>query len=390
MNIRQSFMLALKSLSSSKMRSFLTMLGIIIGIAAVIILVSLMSGLTNKVVNTFEDLGANLITVNISGRGGNRSVSPADIESFMAENEDTLLYTSPSVSFSATVKVGNKNVTPSATGVGENYERIKDSEVQLGRHIAYADVAERTKNCVIGTYLVSELFDKQNPIGQTLSINGLPFTVVGVLKESGDSTEYSADNAILIPYTTAQQLSYSKINTYLFSAVDKDHIDKATTILEDFLTERFSSKDFFSVTNLTSIVDELNSLIGTMTTILVGIAAISLLVGGIGIMNIMLVSVTERIREIGIRKSLGATPWDILGQFVVEACVTSGAGGVIGILLGMVGAAFASKIIGIEVVTPPQSILIAFSVSTAIGIIFGYLPAKKASRLNPIDALRHD
>lgn len=390
MNIRQSFMLALKSISASKMRSFLTMLGIIIGIAAVIVLVSLMNGLTDDVVSTFESMGANALTVNISGRGGNRYVSPSEMEALMEENPDVFSHVSPSVSFSATIKAGNENVTTSGTGVGEYYDEIKDSKIQLGRHIGYLDEKERTNNCVIGTYLVKELFDGKNPIGNTVYINGHTFRIVGVLEETAKSSQYGADNTVLIPYTTASQLVYTRVGTYHVAARDKDSIDKAKAILETFLMEKFTSTDYFSVMDMSSILEELNRLIGMMTTILVGIAAISLLVGGIGIMNIMLVSVTERVREIGIRKSLGATPWDILGQFVVEACVTSGVGGILGILLGIGGAVAASKIIGLSVSISAQAVLIAFSVSAAIGIAFGFFPARKAAGLNPIDALRYD
>ncbi len=390
MNIRQSFMLALKSLAASKMRSFLTMLGIIIGIAAVIILVSLMNGLTDDVISTFEDMGANALTVSISGRGGNRSISPAEMEDFVMEHPDIFGHVSPTVNLSATIKVGNTNVSSSGVGVGERYASIKDSKVQLGRHITYLDVSERTRNCVIGTYLVKELFDGENPIGQTLSINGYTFSVVGVLEEVGTSIASGADNTFLIPYTTAVQIAKTRLSSFTVSAASKDTTSAARTALTQFLTDEFQSDDYFSVIDMSSIADALNELIGTMTSILVGIAAISLLVGGIGIMNIMLVSVTERVREIGIRKSLGATPWDILGQFVVEAAVTSGIGGVLGILLGIGGAVGASKLIGLSVSVSMDAVLIAFSVSAAIGIAFGFFPARKASRLNPIDALRHD
>ncbi len=390
MNLQQSLRLALKSLGASKMRSFLTMLGIIIGVAAVIIIVSLMSSLTNYVIATFEDMGANLITVNISGRGGNRAVSPDQMQELALDNPDAIGYISPSQSFRATVKHDTENISMQATAVNEYYDEIKQQSVQAGRHICFSDVAERSRNCVVGTYLVKELFGGENPLEETVYVNGYAFRVVGVLEEQGDSTASGADNVLLLPYTTAKQLTGMNIQTYSVSAASKDTIDETNTILEEFLLEKFESDDYFTLVDQAAIISELNKLIGMMTTMLVGIAAVSLLVGGIGVMNIMLVSVTERTREIGIRKSLGATPWDILGQFLVEACVTSGIGGVVGILSGMGGASLVASLIGIPFTLSVPSILIAFSVSAAIGIGFGYFPARKASRLNPIDALRYD
>lgn len=390
MNIGQSLRLALKSLSASKMRSFLTMLGIIIGVAAVIVIVSLMSSLTNYVVSVFEDMGANLITVNISGRGGNRSVSPAEMLELSLDNPDVIGYVSPNLSVSATVKNGTESVSVQAVGANEYYDEIKQLSVQLGRHLSFVDVDARCQNCVIGTYLVKELFGGENPLDETVYVNGYPFKVIGVLEEKASSTETGADNTLILPYTAGQKLFGGRISSYSVSAASKDTIDAANTLLKNFLLEKFASENYFSLMDQAAIISELNTLIGMMTAMLVGIAGVSLLVGGIGVMNIMLVSVTERTREIGIRKSLGATPWDILGQFLVEACVTSGIGGILGIMLGIGGAAAGTKLIGVPFTVSVLSILIAFTVSAAIGIGFGYFPAKKASRLNPIDALRYD
>ncbi len=390
MNVGQSFRLAFRSLASSKLRSFLTMLGIIIGVAAVIIIVSLMSSLTNYVIATFEDMGANLITVNISGRGGNRSVSPAEMQTLMTKYPDEIGYVSPTLSASVTAKVENENVVVRAQGVNEYYDEIKQLSVQAGRHLSYIDVENRCHNCVIGTYLVKELFGGINPLSQTIMINGHKMQVVGVLEEQGDSTASSADNTLLLPYTVARLFAGGTVTSYSISAKTKDTIPRANAIIDNFLLDIFESSDYFTRIDQSAIISELNKLIGMMTTMLVGIAAVSLLVGGIGVMNIMLVSVTERTREIGIRKSLGATPWDILGQFLVEASVTSGIGGIIGILFGIGGASLATRAIGIPFSLSILSILVAFSVSAAIGIGFGYFPARKASRLNPIDALRYD
>lgn len=391
MEIKQSFTLAIKSLAGSKMRSFLTMLGIIIGVAAVIVLVALVDGMKADMVERFESMGTNLLTVSIRGRGGNRQVDIDDLQTLVDENSDTIAAMSPAISLSnQTVKFENKNVTSSCIGVNEYYSEIKKTEVESGRGITYMDSSTRSKNCVIGTYLLKELFDGMDPIGKTIKINSYQFTVVGVLKETSDSSEGSTDATILIPYTVAKTLSGRfQISSYNFSATSKDTVDKAKKIIEDYLLKIFSSSNYYSVFSQSEQLENVNEMTGMMTMVLVGVAGISLLVGGIGIMNIMLVSVTERTREIGIRKSLGATPWDIMSQFVVEAITTSVIGGIIGILFGII-MAFSLTIFDYTIVISFTAILISFSVSAIIGISFGYFPAKKAAKLNPIDALRYD
>lgn len=392
MNAKQSFILAVKSLMASKMRSFLTMLGIIIGIASVIVLVSMVDGMSKDMVETFESMGTNLISVSIRGRGGNRSVSVDDMMTLVDDNPDVLAAMSPSISVSnATVKFENSNITTSCTGVNEYYKDIRSSEVELGRNITYMDVETRQRNCVIGTYIKNELFGPDDPLGQSIKINNTVFQVVGVLKETQDSEEGGADDTIIIPYTVAQKLAgMFSISSYNFSAADKESVDQAVTLIESYLLKVFSNSNAYSVYNQAETLDMLDELTGTMTMVLVGVAGISLLVGGIGIMNIMLVSVTERTREIGIRKSLGARPWDIMSQFVVEAITTSGIGGVLGIIFGIAAAYATSIFAGMTVSISVGAIAIAFSVSVIIGVTFGYFPAKKASRLNPIDALRYD
>ena len=392
MNITQSFMLAAKSLASSKMRSFLTMLGIIIGIAAVIALVSLMNGMSNEIVSSFEDMGMNNMTVTITPRGGNRTITSDDMQNFCDENSDVIAGMTPTVSvMSATVKKGSENITAtSVTGVSEMYDDINGKKLEEGNFLTYLDVENDVRNCVIGTYVRNELFGSQSPIGQTLKINGNTFTVIGVLEESADSEESSSDDAILIPYTVASKIAFTLVTSYTISAVDNDHVESAKAALNRYLYGELGDTDLYNIITLQEAADTVNKLLGKMSAILVGIAGISLLVGGIGIMNIMLVSVTERTREIGIRKALGATPWDILSQFVVEAITTSAIGGVLGIIVG-IGAAYGlAKAVGMKAAISVSAIIISVSVSAGIGVAFGYFPAKKAAALNPIEALRYD
>ena len=392
MNIKQSFTLAIKSLLSSKMRSFLTMLGIIIGVAAVIVIVSIVNGMTKDIIEQFESMGATTITVSVMGRGGNRSVDVDDMQNLVNDNPEYLQSMSPSVNVAgATVKNGNNNLDPnSCIGINEYYDDIKALEITSGRGICYLDSEKRLKNCVIGTYIAQELFGTNNVVGQTLKLNGTTFTVVGILEETADSEEGGADDIILIPYTTAQHLSNSfTMGSYTFNAVSKEVSDDAQQLIENYLLGIFSSSDAYRVSNMSDMIDNMNEMTASMSLMLAGVAGVSLLVGGIGIMNIMLVSVTERTREIGIRKSLGATPWDIMSQFVVEAVTTSCLGGVIGILLGIAGS-YAAQLFDMTVSLSVPAMLISFSVSAVIGIAFGYFPAKKASKLNPIEALRYD
>ncbi len=392
MNIQQSLKLALKSIAGNKMRSFLTMLGVIIGIAAVITLVSVVQGFSNDMVSVFDSMGTNNITVTLSGRGGNMNIKPQEMLDLADENSDLFSAVTPTVSImGATVKYSSENITSSVTGANEEYSKIKDYAVSNGRFISYMDTENRNYVCVIGTYVANELFGTNDPIGKMVKINGSAYKVIGVLEEEADSTETSTDNMVIIPYSSASRLARNAtISNYTYVVSDADKIQEAKTVIEDYLYDAFDDENAYSVSNLSEVVEQITELTDTLALVLAGIAAISLLVGGIGIMNIMLVSVTERTREIGIRKAIGGKRRDILMQFVIEAIITSGLGGIIGIIVGAILSTILAGLLGVSGGVSISAVILSFSVSVLIGILFGYFPAAKASKLNPIDALRYD
>lgn len=394
MGITQCFIMALKSLSTSKMRAFLTMLGIIIGVAAVILIMSLGNGMTIYINDMFAEMGTTTINVMITGRGSTRTVDADDMYEFYEENTDSYSYVSPLVSASGQVRtsVDSETYMPSITGVSEQYLDAKQQELAAGRNIAYMDIEQNSKVCVVGAFY-DYLYDGE-AVGNYIKINGDKYTIIGVVEELDDKTdETGSDNFVYVPYSTAARLlaRNANITSYIFLAKTEDDIDKCVSLLDDRLYETFQNEDLYTVMSNSIILDTMTDMVNIVVNILSAIAAISLVVGGIGIMNIMLVSVTERTREIGIRKALGAKGRHIRMQFVIEAGTTSAVGGVIGIFFGIVGARMVSMFIDDFTAVPTiQAILLAFGISVAIGVIFGYLPANKAAKLNPIEALRHE
>lgn len=411
MNFTQSFRLALKSLVTSKMRSLLTMLGIIIGVGAVIVIISLGNGLQGMVDQQVEQMGVNLIQTMIYGRGDGTTMGldPALLDRLVEDHPDVLTGVSPYVSTGAVVRQGDEIYERTTIyGVSQvifNPQRMQtlDGEtLEQGRFICYLDVEQRHNVCVIGAYLAQTAFGG-DALGQTINISGVPYTVVGVLKQSGDSlTEGGRDDQMYIPYENALALSGSRnVPLYLFTSTSRDTAAAAKELIDQTLYNFYQTDDPYYTMTMAEQVQQINAMMGVAMTVLIAIAAISLLVGGIGIMNIMLVSVTERTREIGVRKSLGAKRRDIRSQFVIEAGTTSAIGGVLGIGFGCLLASGLGSVFGAMLTAEMgggtfnasptlEAVLVSFGVSVGIGILFGFLPANKAAKLNPIDALRYD
>lgn len=396
MGIFQSFILAIKSLLNNKMRAFLTMLGIIIGVGSVILIMSLGNGVTTEVKNAFESIGARGITVTVMGRGSTRQFTEENMFECIEENRDVIPYFSPEVSVQrASVRPTgwNEDLSTTVTGVGEEYLDVKSYDIENGEFFTYIDCETRQKVCFVGAYLDSEAVYDGNAVGSNIKINGDVYKIIGVCSEITDATsESGSDNFVYVPYTTAMRklTRQNTVTTYAVVASDDDNVQAAKQVLTNALFRVYEDEDAYNILALADIMDIATGVMDTMVIVIACIAGISLLVGGIGIMNIMLVSVTERTREIGIRKALGAKRKDIKLQFVIEAMTTSLIGGILGIVVGVVGAANIGPLLEIQAVPSVGSVALSVGISVFIGVLFGYLPAKKASELNPIDALRYD
>ena len=398
MNFYESFSMAVKNIRSSKTRSILTMLGIIIGVAAVIVITGLGNGMENYMREQYAKMGTNLLSVYVFGRGDEKGMDIKDMQAIVDDNAEYLADMTPVVEFYGSQRIGTEDLSSTKiTGVNENYLNVKNIDLEKGRNIQYIDVKERTNTCVVGSYIDKKFFGGRS-IGNKLKINGQDFLITGVMEEKADSTEYSADDCAIVPYTTMLRLMNTvNAEQYIVSIKNEDMASDARAVLQNSLDEYFNFEgDGFYINSMGELLEMMNKSISMLITVLTLIAGMSLVVGGIGIMNIMLVSVTERTREIGIRKALGAKERYIKSQFVIESAVTSAMGGVLGIIIGYVLSFIATQIIYARFgepfsVTPTiGAILVAVGISAAIGIFFGYMPAKKAAALNPIDALRYD
>ncbi len=404
----QTLRVALRALNRNKMRSFLTALGIIIGVGAVIAMVSIGEGAKRGIESRFAAMGTNLLFVSpgsqnqrgVHGGWGSMTTLKEDDALAIARECPAVMYVSPSVSARAQTVYGNKNWNTSISGTGENYPEVRNWEVEFGAYFDEAMVKSAAKVCVLGADVKTNLFEDEDPIGKVVRIKKIPFKVLGVLKKRGESGGFgSRDDMITIPYTTAmrrlQGIDY--IQSADVRAVSTEALTEAVVQIQDLLRNRHriapGAEDDFTVRNMSEIAETAAEATQMMTVLLGSIASISLLVGGIGIMNIMLVSVTERIREIGLRMAVGAREIDILLQFLTEAIVLSLMGGLIGIGFGLGASRLIKKIkmfSAFNTVVSLESVLLAFFFAAAIGIFFGFYPARKASRLDPIEALRYE
>ncbi len=392
--IYQSFKMAVKAIAGNKMRSFLTILGVVIGVVAIVVLVSIGQGANSSVVESIEGMGTNLITANINAR----RMNPIDLGSLneLAQNEN-ISYVAPIASVSGTVKAGATTYDDGVVqGTTPGYESIRNWTVAEGRFLQQPDIDNRSFVAVIGSEAATEMYGTTHAVGET-SANGYTITVVGVLAEVGSSASGSNDNQILIPFTLAQRLSnQTSISSFYVSAVSSSQVTQAQAAVESYLEkafENYNTRSFgtqYSVFNQTEMLSTLSETTNTLTLMLGGIAAISLLVGGIGIMNIMLVSVSERTREIGIRKAIGAARGNILMQFLIESLVVSLMGGLLGLAISVAAVKALAPVLQITLTIPVNVAWMAIGFSVFIGVVFGMYPANKASKLRPIEALHYE
>ncbi|EAC6873169.1 FtsX-like permease family protein [Listeria monocytogenes] len=388
MSLFQSVKLALKQLLSTKFRTFLTMLGIIIGVFSVILLVSIGEAISKNVSTQLGDMGSNLVSVSFYSDNPNDKFTYNDAKSLLTGTE----IGSPEVMQTKEVRTTDKTASNQVTGITEDYASIKNLEVISGRFCSNVDVNYAQKVTVIGSEIAKTYFNNQNPVGKYVQIAGSRYVVIGVLKEKGESLFGSADKKLFIPITSAERLfKKDSVDLYYIQTENTEQVPAAVKRVEKKMNQLFSTNnEVYTVVNQQQALDTFDSITGTLTMGLGAIAGISLLVGGIGIMNIMLVSVSERTREIGIRKAIGAGSGDILIQFLIEAIVLSLLGGGIGILLGVFSAQLITAASSFEMHVSAATIFLAVGFSMFIGVVFGVVPARKASKKMPIDALRAD
>ena len=391
MNLLESLRLALDGLRANRMRSFLTMLGVIIGVAAVVALVSVGTGASREVTAQVEALGSNLVMV-IPASARGRDLRLEDVAAIEAR-VDGVLAALPSIQRELTVRWLGRSEKVDVVGTTEDMPQVQRHPVARGRFLSHQDVLYRRQVAVLGSRTAERLFGPRDPLGREILVAGRPFAVIGVMttKGRGGIIVPDADDQVFIPITTAQRiLGTTRVGSIYVSVAEGTDVGPVTNHIRRIFEVRFNDPDAVEVFSQEQILAAVGNVTGILTVLLGSIAGISLLVGGIGIMNIMLVSVTERTREIGVRKAVGAKRRDILAQFLVESVIISLTGGLIGIGLGMLGSEAIARFGRIPSVVSVGWVLVAFGFAAAVGVFFGIYPAMKAARLDPIEALRHD
>lgn len=386
-----AYRMAIKSILNNKVRSALTMLGVIIGVAAVIAAVGFAQGCMQSVTDMVEGMGTNVVTAMIVDRSQTKSVTTSDLDA-LVEQSEYIRAISPYIMTTGIVKAESESKSTSIIGTNSDYLDMEDASIESGRFVTQSDMDNNMKVAVIGGAVKRKLFEGVEPVGKTIKVNGFNFTIIGVLEETMNGVEGTNDDVVMIPVNVAQRtLKIKNVTMFMASASSSDTIDLAMRHIEEFLYDIYRDDDKYMCFTQESILGILGDINNIMMIILGSIATISLVVGGIGIMNIMLVSVSERTREIGIRKAIGAKKKDILVQFLIEALMLTGIGGIIGIIFGNV---IIKYVIGsFDMIKPVYSVpwmIASFMFSLIIGVVFGIFPAYKASKLHPIDALRNE
>lgn len=406
MNLTNLFKIALRALANNKMRGFLTMLGIIIGVASVITMLAIGQGSKRSIQAEISEMGSNMIMIQPGGdiRGGVRqeasSMETLKLEDYQNIVDETryVAAVSPSVNSSGQVIYGANNAPTTIYGISPDYMEIRRYQVEDGEMFSVQDIAVAAKVCVVGKTVVDNLFPGgENPVGKVIRFQKLPFKIVGVLESKGyNSMGMDQDDLILAPYTTIQKkvLAITHLQGITCSALKEEYTEQAIGEISEILRRNHKLKtdedDDFTIRSQQELSSMLTSTTDMMTVLLAAVAGISLLVGGIGIMNIMYVSVTERTREIGLRMSIGAKGIDILSQFLIESILISVTGGLVGVIFGVGSAIIVNQVAHFPIFIQPWSVLLSFIVCTATGIFFGWYPAKKAARLDPIEAIRYE